>query len=114
MSDGTPNPATWPMWRGPFAYGHATATRIFCGTSDMDAHDTSGLHPNPSSQWDAPRRADESRGEQERRGGEREDETTRPPLIDFACRRTARGPRPRHGSARHFVTRQLPSNRPSG
>src|SRR5579884_2506753 len=31
MSDGTPNPATWPMCRGPFAYGHATATRIFCG-----------------------------------------------------------------------------------
>ena len=29
MSDGTPNPATWPMWRNPLAYGQATATRIF-------------------------------------------------------------------------------------
>ena len=24
-SEGTPKPATWPMWRGPFAYGQATA-----------------------------------------------------------------------------------------
>src|SRR5438477_12298439 len=30
MSDGTPGPATWPRCRGPLAYGHATATRIFC------------------------------------------------------------------------------------
>ena len=29
MSDGTPKPATWPICRGPFAYGQATATRIF-------------------------------------------------------------------------------------
>jgi hypothetical protein len=41
MSDGTPNPATWPMWRGPAAYGHATATRIFWGGTTE--HDTSGL-----------------------------------------------------------------------
>ena len=27
MSEGTPKPETWPMWRGPFAYGHATAVR---------------------------------------------------------------------------------------
>ncbi len=26
-SEGTPNPATWPMWRGPLAYGQATADR---------------------------------------------------------------------------------------
>src|SRR6478752_7609124 len=26
-SEGTPKPATWPMWRGPFAYGQATADR---------------------------------------------------------------------------------------
>src|SRR5712691_8830863 len=25
-SAGTAKPATWPMWRGPFAYGHAGAT----------------------------------------------------------------------------------------
>ena len=24
-SEGTPKPATWPMWRGPLAYGQATA-----------------------------------------------------------------------------------------
>src|SRR5680860_1357981 len=27
-SDGTPNPATWPMCRGPLAYGQATAERM--------------------------------------------------------------------------------------
>ena len=26
-SEGTPKPATWPMWRGPLAYGQATADR---------------------------------------------------------------------------------------
>src|SRR5919198_3779925 len=30
MSAGTPNPTTCPRWRGPLAYGHAGATRIFC------------------------------------------------------------------------------------
>ena len=35
-SEGTPKPATWPMWRGPLAYGQATAER----TRDM--------RPNPS------------------------------------------------------------------
>src|SRR3954469_14188438 len=29
-SAGTANPATWPMCRGPLAYGQAGATRIFC------------------------------------------------------------------------------------
>src|SRR5215213_7583818 len=28
MSEGTPNPATCPMCRGPLAYGQATATRM--------------------------------------------------------------------------------------
>src|SRR6478736_10151607 len=26
-SEGTPKPATWPMWRGPLVYGQATADR---------------------------------------------------------------------------------------
>src|SRR5690242_12477372 len=39
-SEGTPNPATWPMWRGPLAYGHATATRICSG---IGRHHTSVL-----------------------------------------------------------------------
>src|SRR5215216_899306 len=43
MSDGTPNPATWPMCRGPEAYGQATATRIFCGRVDIGVHDTRRL-----------------------------------------------------------------------
>src|SRR5687768_11368894 len=30
-SEGTPNPATWPRWRGPLAYGQATAERTFMG-----------------------------------------------------------------------------------
>src|SRR3954452_2308732 len=30
-SDGTPKPATWPMWRGPLAYGQATALSTFDG-----------------------------------------------------------------------------------
>src|SRR5437764_12721890 len=29
MSAGTANPTTWPRCRGPLAYGHAGATRIF-------------------------------------------------------------------------------------
>src|SRR5699024_3048097 len=28
-SEGTPNPATWPRWRGPLAYGQATADRTW-------------------------------------------------------------------------------------
>jgi len=28
-SEGTPNPATWPRWRGPLAYGQATAESTF-------------------------------------------------------------------------------------
>ena len=28
-SEGTPNPAMWPRWRGPFAYGQATAESTF-------------------------------------------------------------------------------------
>ena len=28
-SEGTPKPATWPMWRGPLAYGQATADRTW-------------------------------------------------------------------------------------
>jgi hypothetical protein len=37
MSEGTPKPATWPMWRGPLAYGQATATRIDCGVGFGEA-----------------------------------------------------------------------------
>src|SRR5919197_1707728 len=32
MSPGIANPTTWPRWRGPLAYGHAGATRIFLGS----------------------------------------------------------------------------------
>src|SRR5688572_8166145 len=28
-SEGTPKPDTWPMCRGPLAYGHATAVRMW-------------------------------------------------------------------------------------
>src|ERR671929_2050756 len=31
MSPGIANPTTCPRWRGPLAYGHAGATRIFLG-----------------------------------------------------------------------------------
>src|SRR6516225_5556000 len=35
-SPGTAKPTTWPMWRGPFAYGHAGAMRtvLRSGTGD--------------------------------------------------------------------------------
>src|SRR5712691_11419097 len=33
-SAGTAKPATWPMWRGPLAYGQAGATRTVLGTGD--------------------------------------------------------------------------------
>src|SRR5687767_4003825 len=59
MSDGTPNPATWPMCLGPDAYGHATAARIFwAGIAD---HHTSVLRPARSAAATA-----------STRGGERE------------------------------------------
>src|SRR5687768_4347941 len=35
MSAGTPKPATWPMWRGPLAYGQATATRMRRGIPEV-------------------------------------------------------------------------------
>ena len=28
MSEGRPKPETWPMWRGPLAYGQAGAVRM--------------------------------------------------------------------------------------
>src|SRR5690625_4314690 len=34
-SEGTPKPATWPMWRGPFAYGQATAERMWVMTPQL-------------------------------------------------------------------------------
>src|SRR3954453_20361764 len=34
-SDGTPKPATWPMWRGPLAYGQAPAVRMWRGDETM-------------------------------------------------------------------------------
>src|SRR5262245_19141758 len=55
MSAGTANPATWPMWRGALAYGHAGATRIFCGDGDADT----GGHDTSRSERHRPRGADE-------------------------------------------------------
>src|SRR6476620_3117147 len=40
-SEGTPKPATWPMWRGPLVYGQATADR----TRVMSASLVTGRHP---------------------------------------------------------------------
>ena len=40
-SEGTPKPATWPMWRGPLVYGQATADR----TRVMGASLVTGRHP---------------------------------------------------------------------
>src|SRR5699024_4042344 len=34
-SEGTPKPATWPMWRGPLAYGQATAERMWVMTPQL-------------------------------------------------------------------------------
>src|SRR4051812_25417895 len=33
-SEGTPKPATWPMWRGPLVYGQATADRTWLMASN--------------------------------------------------------------------------------
>src|SRR5689334_9817029 len=43
MSPGTAKPATWPMCRGPLAYGHAGATKIVFdrGEEDIVLHHTS-------------------------------------------------------------------------
>src|ERR1700687_4727679 len=37
-SAGTAKPATWPMWRGPLAYGHGGATRTVLLFSDTGDH----------------------------------------------------------------------------
>jgi hypothetical protein len=55
MSAGTANPATWPMWRGPLAYGQAGAMKIVFEGRDEDIalHHTSrflgdsGVEPGP-------------------------------------------------------------------
>src|ERR687895_243223 len=97
MSDGTPKPATWPMWRGPFAYGHATATRIFCGVVDIGAHDTSGLRPGLGVSPCActPPAADRQDDEKGcRRRGCGGDERARAPtiaLLRVSCRARMRG-----------------------
>src|SRR4051812_37024689 len=53
-SEGTPNPATWPMWRGPLAYGQATADRT-CVMEEilgvprdrfLAGHDAGHFHPS--------------------------------------------------------------------
>src|SRR3954451_23403640 len=65
MSDGTPKPATWPMWRGPLAYGHATATRIrrLCAPDSMVADDTAErFRDRPAKQCEERREHEEERG----------------------------------------------------
>src|SRR5262245_22391981 len=93
MSDGTPKPATWPIWRGPLAYGHATATRIFCGFAvtrglcfrapTEAAHDTSGVAVDP-----------QGRGEQGGQSGESRQHDRRheepPPMDAMPLRPVAR------------------------
>ena len=37
-SEGTPKPATWPMWRGPLAYGQATADRTWVMRASLVSH----------------------------------------------------------------------------
>jgi hypothetical protein len=72
MSDGTPNPATWPMWRGPDAYGQATAARIFRGgiaehhTSVLTAHHGGAQTATPGD------RAQPSGAHEDERGRERQ------------------------------------------
>src|SRR3954452_5474072 len=51
-SEGTPKPATWPMWRGPLAYGQATAERTLllvaivseaCGSGEVEVPGAAAL-----------------------------------------------------------------------
>jgi hypothetical protein len=62
------------MWRGPLAYGHATATRIFCGLVDsccsFGADRTRG--------GDHTSRLDDHRSQAERRGDERREQQAVP------------------------------------
>jgi hypothetical protein len=44
-SEGTPKPETCPMWRGPLAYGQATAVRIDAVTVDHLIPPPRPLHP---------------------------------------------------------------------
>src|SRR3954471_7400008 len=72
-SAGTAKPATWPMWRGPLAYGHAGATRIFCddslracflGDRGRATDDTSGRDANRG------QATCDERGEREQQAGD--------------------------------------------
>src|SRR5689334_16919991 len=44
-SEGTPKPATWPMWRGPFAYGHATADKPLVMPGILGSAEIRALRP---------------------------------------------------------------------
>src|SRR4051794_26805038 len=77
-SEGTPNPATWPMWRGPLAYGQATAdrtllmsgdpmVRVACSAHGADAEDEQGTEdaqqPGRGVQPPVPGHGDQSTGQ---------------------------------------------------
>src|SRR5581483_11750680 len=95
MSDGTPNPAMCPMWRGPFAYGHATATRIFCGFDTNGCFlelgvDETRRAANGTHTIRLPRRG---RGEQEQHVEQRRRERRAPPRWNAAVGGRSRKPR---------------------
>src|SRR5207244_7071449 len=74
MSDGTPKPATWPMCRGPLAYGHATATRMRLFGPSMGPDDTAHPLRRPPSQ-----ERDEGEDTAQERGDERDVRQAVPP-----------------------------------
>ena len=53
-SDGTPKPATWPMCRGPLAYGQATAVRTWVMRSSLVSGDRRGFRLARRARQDGP------------------------------------------------------------
>src|SRR5947207_12064050 len=95
MSDGTPGPATWPRWRGPLAYGQATATRIFCGVGVSARSFTASrrVHDHTSAQE---AHCDCARQHEEHEERDEHDRDAAVPLVGGASRRSrawrCRGP----------------------
>src|ERR687887_2161393 len=78
MSAGTAKPTTWPTCRGPFAYGHAGATRIFLGVRCANGRLRLGAEGGEGHDTSHRRRAPPAApGEQGARRGEREQCTGR-------------------------------------
>src|SRR5436305_7348610 len=116
MSAGTANPATWPMWRGPLAYGHAGAMKIvFDGREESIAlHHTSRFLGDSGRPQGLPPPSEYDREQGAHEGERREDEDGQrqavvpPQALTWRRRQRALGVCADHAEGRrpHHVRRQ--------